>query len=89
MISTIRAGPVEQLQAHASAPRLCRVISAVTGSLPVRVRPFHSRSHRNADRQVAAFPYGQQGGPGLLNVQHGFMTKRSTPPSRRPRACSL
>ena len=36
------SGPVEQLHPTASAPRLCSVMRAVTGSVPLSVRPSFS-----------------------------------------------
>ncbi len=86
---TISSGPVEQLQPTASAPRLCRVTRAVTGSVPLSVLPFSSYVIVTmVNLSVISFMAIRAALVSWISIMVST-TKRSTPPSRSPFTCSL
>jgi len=87
-ISTIASGPVEQLQPNAPAPRLCRVTRAESGSVPPSVRPSRSKVIVTMTKGSASSRTARSAALASWMSIIVSMAKRSTPPSRRPSACS-
>ena len=89
MKRTMSSGPVEQLQPTASAPRACSVVRAVSGSVPLSVRPSRSKVMVTiVNRSQVSFTAISAARASWMSIIVS-MTKQSTPPSRSPRTCSL
>ena len=89
IIGSISAGPDEQLQPNACTPRLCSVISAASGVVPLSVRTVGSKV------MVVRIKLGHIS---LIAITCALVSwisicvstaNISTPPSRRPFICRL
>ena len=82
-------GPLEQLRPTASAPILCRTITAISGVVPYRVVPssLYVRDTRTGRSQVSFT--ARRAALHSCRLIIVSMIKRSTPASYRILACSL